>query len=109
MLSLNHLLLDVKIVLFCPHTELRTWSTAAPYDILVTDGWMHDVDEDDWDRWSAINHFVLNEYSFRSSGVNTYFTEAYIALSTPDCHVGWSPTPSCKWLSLYFRSTVSLL
>jgi len=23
----------------------------APYDILVTDGWMHDVDEDDWDRW----------------------------------------------------------
>lgn len=24
---------------------------AAPYDILVTDGRMHDIDSDDWDRW----------------------------------------------------------
>ena len=24
---------------------------AAPYDIMVTDGQVHDIDKDDWDRW----------------------------------------------------------
>lgn len=90
MSSLNRSLLDVKIIaLFCLHSELRVWLTAAPYDILVTDGCMHDVDEDDWDRWSVIDYIIVNGYSFtRSSGVNIFFTEVSIALSTPDCHVG---------------------
>lgn len=52
MLSLNPSLLDVKVIaLSCPDNELTVRSTAAPYDFLVTDGWMHDVDEDDLDRW----------------------------------------------------------
>jgi hypothetical protein len=33
--------------------------TANPYEIMVTDGNVHDIDEDDLDRWYALMHFVV--------------------------------------------------
>lgn len=33
-------------LVFTYHTAL-----ADPYEILVTDGRMHDIDDEDWDRW----------------------------------------------------------
>jgi hypothetical protein len=41
----------------CQTIGLKTSFPAAPYDILVTDGKMHDADHEDWDRWSAIDTF----------------------------------------------------
>lgn len=32
--------------------------TAAPYEILVYDGIVHDIDPQDWDRW-----WVLSQYA----------------------------------------------
>lgn len=36
---------------------LKVLFLAAPYDLLVTDGRMHDVDEDDWDRWPVMSKY----------------------------------------------------
>lgn len=47
--------LDVRLLLlfgvaFQP-TDRKYSCTAAPYDFMVTDGRVHDIDKDDWDRW----------------------------------------------------------
>jgi hypothetical protein len=53
-----------KVEVHCPAlTVPDRFHPAAPYELLVTDGKMHDIDHDDWDRWLAIVFiFFLGQY-----------------------------------------------
>jgi hypothetical protein len=53
---------------------------AAPYDILVSDGRMHDIDSSDWDRWYILLYF--SGCTKQVSGVNTFCTEDSTELVT---------------------------
>lgn len=39
------------IPLYVTTTLIVVCDIAAPYDIMVTDGKVHDIDHEDWDRW----------------------------------------------------------
>lgn len=68
--SYPHPVIFLGYVVTKPHASRRVWlpcfifilvlmnPTAAPYEILVYDGIVHDIDPQDWDRW-----WVLSQYA----------------------------------------------
>jgi hypothetical protein len=81
----------------CCRTFGANSTTAHPYQIMVEDGNVHDIDATDKDRWCA-SHLPLSSRHplIHDLGVNISSTEGCIARRTPESLAALSRIPSCR-------------
>ena len=81
-------------------------SRPAPYEIMVTDGRVHDIDEDDADRWCEDPPVPLLNLRrlLLLPGVNTSSTADCIAHRTPVSRGDPLQTPRCRSASSLYPS-----
>lgn len=79
---------------------------AAPYDILVNDGLVYDIDPEDLDRWYADVLFMGPSIEALIAGASISYTEACTALPTRGYPVASSPTRSYRLANLSSLNTV---
>src|ERR1700734_3624622 len=83
---------------------------AAPYEILVTDGKMHDADHEEWDRWGSVHfrRYYIHVHLIIFPGVSTSSTEASTGPRMFEFREASSQIPSSRSRSSCFQDMVSV-